>query len=322
VGETFNGFKDKLSSIYISPTVIKMDSTGNVLWGVEAKTNAATFVEGGITVRNSGEVLLHGKFPGLLQWQGYNDSFSLPFNSGYRPFITRFNTTTGKVLGIDQLPASGCEEYATVSDGRDNVYIGGNFYTTLTVAGNTLAKVGGESDWYLAKYGHSNCNCTNIPEPQFSMAKTGQTANFTYTGSSGISTYRWDFGDGDTSTVANPTHNYKDSGSYIVCLKVTNSCGDNTYCRQVYLFPNSIANVLSAGDISIYPNPVNNMLTLDGLQAGASVVIYDLYGRKIIQLTATNKTEQIAAADWLPGTYLVQITDSNGNRYNQKVIKE
>ncbi|MBN9485505.1 MAG: hypothetical protein BGO70_03195 [Bacteroidetes bacterium 43-93] len=64
------------------------------------------------------------------------------------------------------------------------------------------------------------------------------------------------------------------------------------------------------------------MLTLDGLQASAFVVIYDLYGRKIIQLTATNQTEQIAAADWLPGTYLVQITDSNGNRYNQKVIKE
>ena len=250
VGETFNGFKDKLSSIYISPTVIKMDSNGNVLWGVEAKTNAATFVDGGITLRNSGEVLLHGKFPGLLKWQDYDDSFNLPKNSGYRPFITRFNTTTGKVLGIDQLPASGCEEYATVSDGRDNVYIGGNFYTTLTVAGNTLVKVGGESDWYLAKYGHSNCNCTNIPEPQFSMTKTGQTANFTYTGSSGISTYRWDFGDGDTATTASPTHNYKDSGSYIVCLKVTNSCGDNTYCRQVYLFPNSIANVLSAGDIS------------------------------------------------------------------------
>jgi len=320
VGEKFEGYSANIPET--APLMLKLDTGGHIVWAKCANVNGATFTEGGASLRNSGEVILHGKFPGLLKWQDYNDSFNLPKNSGYRPFITRFNTTTGKVLGIDQLPASGCEEYATVSDGRDNVYIGGNFYTTLTVAGNTLAKVGGESDWYIAKYGHNNCNCTNIPEPQFSMTKTGQSANFTYTGSSGITTYRWDFGDGDSSTVANPTHNYKDSGNYIVCLQVTNTCGDNTYCRQVYLFPNSIPNVLSAGDVSIYPNPVKDVLTLDGLQPGVSVVVYDLYGRKIIQQIETNKTEQIATADWLPGTYLVQITDGNGNRYNQKMIKE
>ncbi|MBI2968783.1 MAG: PKD domain-containing protein [Bacteroidetes bacterium] len=35
----------------------------------------------------------------------------------------------------------------------------------------------------------------------------------------------WDFGDGDSSFIANPTHIYSTIGSYIVTLRITNSCG-------------------------------------------------------------------------------------------------
>ncbi len=37
--------------------------------------------------------------------------------------------------------------------------------------------------------------------------------------------YEWDFGDGETSTNAYPTHNYKSAGSYTVSLKVTDDRG-------------------------------------------------------------------------------------------------
>jgi PKD repeat protein len=46
----------------------------------------------------------------------------------------------------------------------------------------------------------------------------------------------WSFGDGDSSTSMNPTHQYAASGSYNVCLTLTDpdimGCS-NTYCRQV-----------------------------------------------------------------------------------------
>jgi len=38
--------------------------------------------------------------------------------------------------------------------------------------------------------------------------------------------YEWDFGDGDTSTDANPVHSYKDEGSYTVSLTVTDDQGN------------------------------------------------------------------------------------------------
>jgi PKD repeat protein len=50
-------------------------------------------------------------------------------------------------------------------------------------------------------------------------------------------TYSWTFGDGETSTDANPTHNYASTGYYEVCLTVSfsnDSCTD-TYCNYVYV---------------------------------------------------------------------------------------
>ncbi|NME70881.1 DUF2341 domain-containing protein [Flammeovirga aprica] len=48
--------------------------------------------------------------------------------------------------------------------------------------------------------------------------------------SSGKLTYLWDFGDTNTSTSLNPTHNYAASGKYTVILEVTNSSG----CKDSY----------------------------------------------------------------------------------------
>jgi hypothetical protein len=45
------------------------------------------------------------------------------------------------------------------------------------------------------------------------------------TNGSPVTTYAWDFGDGATSTLAQPTHRYASGGSYTVSLTVTNACG-------------------------------------------------------------------------------------------------
>ena len=40
-----------------------------------------------------------------------------------------------------------------------------------------------------------------------------------------LSSYQWDFGDGDTSTQADPNHTYATAGTYTVSLKVTDAGG-------------------------------------------------------------------------------------------------
>ena len=46
--------------------------------------------------------------------------------------------------------------------------------------------------------------------------------------------YGWDFGDGTTSTEANPMHIYSDTGIYLVCLKIFNETGcEDQVCKRL-----------------------------------------------------------------------------------------
>ncbi len=53
--------------------------------------------------------------------------------------------------------------------------------------------------------------------------------------SSGATSYSWDFGDGGTSTAANPSYTYTAAGTYTVSQTVTNSCGSNTSTQLNYI---------------------------------------------------------------------------------------
>jgi uncharacterized repeat protein (TIGR01451 family) len=46
-------------------------------------------------------------------------------------------------------------------------------------------------------------------------------------------TYAWDFGDGSTSSIENPTHLYAAAGTYTVTLTVTNEIGSSSFSQEV-----------------------------------------------------------------------------------------
>ncbi len=62
------------------------------------------------------------------------------------------------------------------------------------------------------------------PTAGITATLNGLMANFDNT-STNADTYLWDFGDGNTSSEANPEHTYTDCGTYTVTLTSTNLCG-------------------------------------------------------------------------------------------------
>lgn len=65
----------------------------------------------------------------------------------------------------------------------------------------------------------------------FRSGGTVHNAEMLY-GTSAVASYLWDFGDGETSDEANPTHVYKEPGTYTVTLTITRQDG-RTYTEEI-----------------------------------------------------------------------------------------
>ena len=65
------------------------------------------------------------------------------------------------------------------------------------------------------------------PVAQISVSCSGSTVSFNGSGSTGESSYQWDFDDGSNSSSANPSHTYSDPGSYSVVLTVQGPGGQD-----------------------------------------------------------------------------------------------
>ncbi|MEQ8702670.1 MAG: PKD domain-containing protein [Phaeodactylibacter sp.] len=61
----------------------------------------------------------------------------------------------------------------------------------------------------------------------------------------GATSYDWDFGDGNGSTEAEPTHTYTMDGAYTVTLIAANNCGADTVAQQIFVITAPTAEILS-----------------------------------------------------------------------------
>lgn len=100
-----------------------------------------------------------------------------------------------------------------------------------------------------------------------------------YTNSSGpVLSVLWDFGDGNTSTLENPTHTYANAGDYTVSLTVTTASGTSVDSSEITISETPVANPVSNFELcSIIPNPVFDLSTKDiEVLGGQSPLVYEL----------------------------------------------
>lgn len=67
----------------------------------------------------------------------------------------------------------------------------------------------------------------------FNFTTNSLSASFTDQTVGNVISWSWAFGDGNVSSMQNPTHNYAIAGSYTVCLAITDSCGSDTTCQVI-----------------------------------------------------------------------------------------
>lgn len=146
--------------------------------------------------------------------------------------------------------------------------------------------------------------------------------------SQNASSFEWSFGDGNTSTLENPTHSYGSNGSYIITLTANSpNCGSSSFSLPLEMSV-GIGEIADVEDVRLFPNPTAGLVNLQFFSQrnqSFSVRITDAAGRLIEQDAITNYSGQFNKtydlAELARGMYFFTITSNNGS-INYKVIKQ
>jgi gliding motility-associated-like protein len=80
--------------------------------------------------------------------------------------------------------------------------------------------------------------------------------------------YFWDFGDGNTSTLENPSHTYTTAGNYTISLFAENFCGTtDIVTKTICIEPELIANFTTNSNFGCIPLEINTTNTTDVSQS-------------------------------------------------------
>jgi hypothetical protein len=168
-------------------------------------------------------------------------------------------------------------------------------------------------------------SCT-APSAGFTAgAPSGKTVQYTYTGTAtGLDSLVWNFGDGQkqkvTSGFTTPvTHIFAANGHYTVSVTAYNSCGPNTFTKQLAL---SIGNIALLGNVQVYPNPANDHLTIEGMEAGGRVVVYSMTGRQLLTGSITGNVQALPIAALPAGSYMLVLSGRDGRTASLKFVKQ
>lgn len=75
-------------------------------------------------------------------------------------------------------------------------------------------------------------------------------------------------------------------------------------------------------ELSIYPNPVKDVLEINSSAGISELSIFNFTGQKIYSAKHNGTSAKINVESWQKGTYILQLTDKNSNTSSRKFIKK
>ena len=189
-----------------------------------------------------------------LIWENY-EGFSFLYYRVYR------GTTVGGLVLIDSIPSN----ITTYTD--LNPPVGVNIYMIAVVSPGpcNASKVN-------TNYNSSRSNLSIAQTPLTADFSSGSPTSgqaplnvqFNDNSIGGPAIWFWDFGDGNTSTVQNPSHTYTTTGSYDVKLVVSNSSEIDSLIKPSFITVTSgIDENYLRNNIEIIPNPNKGIFIID-----------------------------------------------------------
>lgn len=184
-------------------------------------------------------------------------------------------------------------------------------YTTVTTPGYYTVE-------YTGGCGTDGTDTLTVVSPPsgFNVIISGKSALFSFPYPPAPAAYLWEFGDGTTSTVMEPTHIYTNDGEYTVRLTIVNDCGTNILSKVITTGITELDETILASYITLYPNPASNEIILEpsDISGICLIRIMDLTGRTVTADTySISKQEriQIDVSQFPDGIYILHFLAGN-----------
>ncbi len=225
------------------------------------------------------------------------------------------------LVKTDTSLASGCQEEKARANVKDLTLVKASMpdssFTYSSNFNNAATQVGQPS----AKYGEYCSECVYQPKAAFDYTVTATNqVDFTNESEFGFS-YKWTFGDGDTSFQPNPTHTFAGNNAYEVCLAVSNACGKDSVCQK--LVPTTGITEPEQNFISMYPNPTGDYLSIKvnetPKERSARVTIVDMRGKRVYTGLIADGKKRLNTSQWEAGVYMVEVITSD-KAYKRKLL--
>jgi len=149
--------------------------------------------------------------------------------------------------------------------------------------------------------------------PDWRITIWNQTTNFNFIINSdsvffnnlsiNIDSSHWDFGDGYTSNISNPSHKYLANNTYYITLSTYSHGCEQTHTDTLSIITSSIKNS-TPYTCKLYPNPASELLSIESAININKIEVYNIAG-KIVKVI-NNKTRNINISELLTGVYFIK----------------
>ena len=158
------------------------------------------------------------------------------------------------------------------------------------------------------------------PTSSYTYSAVGLTVSFTNTSAGNITSYSWNFGDGNTSTVVNPVHVFTADGTYTIILHIETTEGCTADYAQVITISANGVTEISNQNIFITGKNDQFSIQFNHPAKDAQIRVTDALGQIIFSEIFNKGTLFSRTINNLATSFIVVSVTENGQSISKKIV--